>query len=425
MSRASLRFSLTVALVAGCLVLAPGLSEAKIPGLTGTAFDLTASQGVITAGDGNTITVWGFGVSGGTVQYPGPTLILNQGDAVTINLTNQLPVNVSMVFPGMDAVTSIGGVPGLIAQEAAAGGGTVSYSFVASRPGTFYYQSGTQPELQTEMGLLGAIIVRPAGFDPVSNRTAYGPPETAYDYEYLFLITEMDHRIHELVEDGRMAEVDNTAWFPYYWFINGRNAPDTMAPAFAEWLPTQPYNALPRVHPGERMLFRVIGGGRDAHPFHHHGNNSTLIARDAHLLARTPGGAPDLAVSYFTIPVYPGLTYDSIWDPWTGAGLGWDVYGHAPGDALAPSEDPADHGKPIPVILPQQNELTYGQFYSGSPFLGSLGTLPPGEGGFNMHGGLFYMFHSHNEKEMINNDVFPGGMMTMIIVEPHGVPIEQ
>jgi hypothetical protein len=27
------------------------------------------------------------------------------------------------------------------------------------------------------------------------------------------------------------------------------------------------------------------------------------------------------------------------------------------------------------------------------------------------------MWHSHTEKEMVNNDVFPGGMMTMLIVE--------
>ncbi len=422
----SRRHSLLItSLLAGLVALSPALGEAKVEGVSGTFFDLTASAGNITAGDGNTIRIWGFGITGSPVQYPGPTLILNQGDAITINLTNNLPVNVSMVFPGMEGVTALGGVPGLITQEALAGGGTISYSFIASRPGTFYYQSGTRPELQTEMGLVGAIVVRPSGFDPVSNRTAYGPPETAYDYEYLFLLTEMDHRVHELVERGRISEIDNTKWFPYYWFINGRNGPDTMSPAFAEWLPNQPYDALPRVHPGERMLFRVINAGRDPHPFHHHGNNSTLIARDAYLLARTPGGAPDLAVSYFTIPAFPGTTYDSIWDPWTGAGLGWDIYGHSASDPLAPFEDPADHGKPIPVVLPEPNELTFGSFYSGSPFLGTMGTLPPGEGGFNVNGGLFYMFHSHNEKELINNDVFPGGLMTMIIVEPHGVPIEQ
>ena len=30
------------------------------------------------------------------------------------------------------------------------------------------------------------------------------------------------------------------------------------------------------------------------------------------------------------------------------------------------------------------------------------------------------MWHSHNEKEITNYDIFPGGMMTMLVVEPPG-----
>jgi hypothetical protein len=42
----------------------------------------------------------------------------------------------------------------------------------------------------------------------------------------------------------------------------------------------------------------------------------------------------------------------------------------------------------------------------------------------SVNAGYFYMWHSHNEKEMVNYDIFPGGMMTMLIIEPHGVIIE-
>ena len=37
--------------------------------------------------------------------------------------------------------------------------------------------------------------------------------------------------------------------------------------------------------------------------------------------------------------------------------------------------------------------------------------------------GTAYMWHSHTEREMVNNDVFPGGMMTMLIIEAPGVLI--
>ena len=33
------------------------------------------------------------------------------------------------------------------------------------------------------------------------------------------------------------------------------------------------------------------------------------------------------------------------------------------------------------------------------------------------------MWHSHTEKEMVNFDIFPGGMMTMLIIEAPGVMI--
>jgi hypothetical protein len=105
---------------------------------------------------------------------------------------------------------------------------------------------------------------------------------------------------------------------------------------------------------------------------------------------------------------------------WTGEGLGWDIYGHAPSDPLAPGEYAPDHGKPFPVLLPELQDLTFGGWWSGSPFLGSMGALPPGEGGLNPMAGYVFMWHSHTEKEMTNNDIFPGGMMTMLMVVPPG-----
>ena len=217
-------------------------------------------------------------------------------------------------------------------------------------------------------------------------------------------------------------EVDTTGKFPAYWFINGRCAPDTMFPPFIDWLPNQPYNCMPMMAPGEKMLMRVIGAGRDLHPFHHHGNHSRVIARDGRLLESQAGLGADLSYEVFTVQSIPGQTADAIFT-WTGEGMGWDIYGHIPDDPPAPGEDLNDHGKPFPVLLPAKGDLAYGGFWSGSPFLGSLGALPPGEGGLNPMGGFVYMWHSHAEKEMTNNDIFPGGMMTMLVIIPPDQPM--
>jgi hypothetical protein len=436
------------------MALAP-MAQADIQGISGTAcagatsacFDLTAKAGHIMLGDGNSLLTWGYAEADGVMQYPGPTLFVNQGDVVQVTLANTLSEPVSIVFPGQSAVTATGGTAGLITNEAAPAG-TVTYTFIAEEPGTYLYQSGTHPETQIEMGLVGAMIVRPAGFDVDTNRTAYGTPATAYDREYLFFLTDMDRSAHEGLDGG--FPIDPASYAATLWFINGRNGPDTMHVDNAPWLPNQPYGALVSAEPSDRVLMRLVGGGRDLHPFHHHGNNTWQIAQDGRVLESAPGATggypdfvetvgtvqnwlpdgvtlPDESVSNYTITVVPGNTYDAIFT-WTGRDLNWDIYGNAAGhnssglcdeSTRLADEDPNSHCKEIPVQIPEQQALTFGGLWSGSPFLGTVGTLPPLQGGLNPNGGFSFMWHSHTERELTNDDIFPGGMMTMMIIEAY------
>lgn len=420
------RILLTSAVMLSVAVSLPGVArgQAAIPGVSGPQFTLKAAEDFISTGDGGSLLIWGLGNQGGgtRTQLPAPTLIVNQGETVTVTLNNTLPEATSLIFPGQRAVQAAGGVAGVLTQEAPPGG-TVTYTFVASQPGTYLYQSGTHMDLQVELGLVGALVVRPNGYNGATHRIAYEDESTLYDHEYLFLLNEIDPQIHRLVEQRRYSEIDLTRRHPTYWLINGRCGPDTMLGSNLGWLPTQPYSSLARMHPGERVLMRVIGGGRDLHPFHHHGNHAAMIARDGRLLESVRGETgPDLALDVFTISSAPGGTHDQIFT-WTGEGLGWDIYGHTSSDPLSSGESSDDHGKPLPVRLPDVMNLIAGPMYSGSPYLGTMGTLPPGEGGMNANAGYFYMWHSHTEMELINDNIFPGGMMTMMIVEPPGVPI--
>lgn len=392
--------------------------HAMVHGVTGTTFNLSAKSGNITTPDGGSIYMWGYAEDPNQMQYPGPTMIVEEDVPITINLTNMLTVPVSIVFPGQTGVTATGGSPGLLTSEADPNGGTVSYGFTPTEPGTYIYYSGTSPELQIEMGLVGALIVRPTG----APSRAYAHVDSTFDREFLFLFTEIDPNIHDLVAQGNINQVDNPTFFPVYWFINGRCAPDTMLAAHTPLMPYQPYNCMPMIHPGEKLLLRIVSAGRDYHPYHTHGNNFDIIARDGRLLQSAMGAGTDLSVSDFTISVRPGGTADALFT-WTGEKLGWDIYGHDPNDPLEPGEYAPDHGKPFPVTLPGQQDLAFGAMWSGSPFLGAMGALPPGEGGNNPNAGYTFMWHSHNEKEMTNYDIFPGGLMTMLIIEAPSVTI--
>jgi manganese oxidase len=483
-------------LLIALLVVASPVSQAHafIDGLKGTSFQFTAKAGHVTAGDGASLLFWGFAdaspTGSGVVQYPGPTLILNEGDTVTISLANQLAEPVSMVFPGMTMISSTvpvfsrGSKANLssLAPEALPDG-TQTYVFKAAKAGTYYYESGSNQPIQLRMGLFGAIVVRPAtyrkGFNgaPMPNQVpfglsvidpatsarhpqvrvnyndstgtggvAYTPSNasdltTAYDREYLIIGSEMDPYFHKWMEFG--GTYDLSKWRSNYWFFNGRNAPDTMDGPNVANLPSQPYNAMPLAHPGERVLVRLVDMGQEFHPFHHHGNHSRVIAVDGNLLSSNPAASgADLSWLAFTETMAPGKTLDTIFT-WSGANLGWDIY--ADTARVRPYEYLADHGKTyqpntlpaqaqttpplpkpapklppqgVPVILPSIEQIIAGANYSGSPYLGAAGALPPGEGGFNPLNGYFFMFHSHAELEITNNNTFPGGMLTMMGIVP-------
>jgi FtsP/CotA-like multicopper oxidase with cupredoxin domain len=278
-------------------------AQAVIHGETGAlgapSFSLTAMEGSIRTGDGDSVPMWLFAASGKTEQYPGPTLIVTQGDSVRIKLKNQLRLPDSIVIPGMsvkiDPTDSKGGVPGLLTTEVPPDNGNsyVTYTFTATQPGTYTYYSGTQPELEVEMGLQGAIVVRPSGFtlgnNPAGSRRAFTNISTAYDREYLMLLSEIDVEQHKAAGRGELRAIDHTDRRPVTWFENGRTMPDTVADAAVDifgtpggttYLPSQPYNSFPQSHPGEKILIRFVGAGLDLHPLHTHGQNHLQIARE-------------------------------------------------------------------------------------------------------------------------------------------------
>src|SRR6267154_4023817 len=338
---------LLAAMVAMALLL-PARAHGAAPGITGPTFNLTAQSAYISQPDGSMIYSWGYGcriapsgfapaaISAATcptMQVPGPTLIVTEGQTVTVNLTNGLPTaagNTSILFPGFN-VTATGGVGGLLTKEAAAGGGTVTYTFTAGSPGTRAYYSGTQSDLQVEMGMYGAIIVLPSGAPtngacPTHNTAAglntagtalaaggesdfrlsptgaaYHLTQSCYDREYLFQFSEMDPNIHTQALAQVTAKAGCTAgaagcslnvptepYHPAYFMINGRSMPDDMDTNYAAQYPHQPYNGNPHMHPGELTLLRIIGQGRWQHPFHEHGNHVRILGRDGNLItART------------------------------------------------------------------------------------------------------------------------------------------
>jgi FtsP/CotA-like multicopper oxidase with cupredoxin domain len=538
MKRKISMMQLLLAVMAAIQLITPA-AFATSPGITGPNFKLVASPAHITQPDGIFVYSWGYGcddpqtsyapaaITGtfcNSMQVPAPTLIVTQGETVTVALRNNLPSaagNTSILFPGFN-VSTAGGVPGLLTQEAQPTGcdttanaqcNVVTYTFTASTPGTRAYYSGTQGDLQVEMGLYGAIIVLPASIpaDCTSGihaqnesaqqsraeqdfrlaHAAYNHPGACYDREFLFQFSEMDARIHREAEEqstqactGCMT-VATEPYTPAYFMVNGRSMPDLMDPNYAKEYPHQPYNGDPHMHPGELTLLRIIGQGRWQHPFHEHGNHVRVLARDGNLILSDSDPNSLAGPALFTTTTTPGQAIDGIYY-WTGKGLNWDAYGHkaTSSDPLAkltctpdangyntgfaanditfsgaanPSVASAinyfewcqDHNKPLqaapfgdvagggPATLPEPNLFVNGAWYGGSPYLGpnatvravgSTGTTPPSGTIGNSpteEAGFAFMWHSHNEREITTNNIFPGGMMMMMLVDSREFVIDE
>lgn len=281
------------------------------------SIDLWATDGYINTPDGRNIYIWGFtDQEGRAAQLPGPTIIVKQQappakTLVTVNLTNRLSEPVSLLFPGQTEVEADnqpvkphylnGSLISLTSHVLP--GRTVRYTFNATSPGTFLYESGTFPHKQVQMGLYGAIIVRPYDFDPhhQEHKTAYGHGTgTEFDREYLLVMSELDPDLHQSVESGQAYEVRK--YRPRYWVINGRCANDSMLDDHAAHLPNQPYGSMLMMEPGEKILIRYAGAGLENHPMHPHGNHTRLVGLDGRLLQKRSGShTTDLSYKRFTV----------------------------------------------------------------------------------------------------------------------------
>jgi hypothetical protein len=283
----------------------------------------------------------------------------------------------------------------------------------------------------------------------------------------------MDPRIHEqaaaqaaiaCTSPGGCMNVETEPYHPVYFLLNGRSMPDTMDPNFAPQYQSQPYNANPHLHPGEVMLLRLIGQGRLQHPFHEHANHVRVLARDGQMLLNANGKLSGPLL--FTTTTSPGQAIDALVQ-YVGKNLNWDIYGHGVGIAASGGDvdfDPAtdcdangfftktptannffewcgDHRKALevkpfgnvgsggPVTLPDANIVVNGPWYSGSSYFGpnanlrSVGPTPIPPFGTvanspSSEAGFAFMWHSHNEREITTNNIFPGGLMTMMLVDP-------
>lgn len=272
---------------------------------------------------------WGYALCGTTsfagcstavASVPGPQLVVPAGDTsgLTIHLRNSLPT----VGPSVPSMTSIV-IPGQrddamvptmfdpVASPHGAGeparvrmrsftyetqqgpGNEQNYVWSTLKPGTYLYHSGTQAQVQVQMGLYGAVVK-----DTTAGTVNEAYAGQAYNSQSTLLFSEIDPALHAEVAGstygipGHPASTIN--YQPKYFLMNG-------VPYSASTLPIAAGQA------GQRVLLRLLNAGLESHVPTLLGGHFQVIAEDGNVLAH--------ARDQYETLLAAGKTMDAIWVP--------------------------------------------------------------------------------------------------------------
>ena len=145
-------------------MLGTGLALALMGSATAGEYNLTVDPVEIDTG---AFSRSGVGFNG---TSPGPVLRFREGEAVTINVTNNLDQNTSVHWHGLILPYQQDGVP-KISYPGIAPGETFTYRFPITQSGTYWFHSHSG--FQEPDGAYGAIVIEPKDREPFRHDREY------------------------------------------------------------------------------------------------------------------------------------------------------------------------------------------------------------------------------------------------------------
>lgn len=306
MNTTTLKTLLRSALVVALLGVLAGTAAAQC---TNDGLGTTTCNLVADAFTWGTVPMWGFATDDGQACGAGgdwavgpllPVDLAGVSGNLTINLRNCLGEPVSIIVPGLPMpagaapifATDAAGRSRAVSftSEAAANGGTVSYSWTGVKPGTFLYHSGSNPAKQVQMGLYGGLIVdfhQLNGIAYPDNPDTVAVDPVVYDIDAVLVASEIDPALH-----NPPVAATPLGFKPKYFLVNGR----------ADGL-----TALSGPVVNDRVLLRFLNAGSlDYVP--------TLLGEDMLFVAE------DANPYTYPVPSYgellaAGKTRDALWTP--------------------------------------------------------------------------------------------------------------
>ncbi|MEK6986202.1 MAG: multicopper oxidase domain-containing protein [Candidatus Thermoplasmatota archaeon] len=233
-------------------------------------------------------------------SVPGPTIRAKQGDRIVVEFAHAHFHPHTIHWHGQFVDNEDDGVPGVTQQAVGGGSGapSITYDFIAKKPGTLWYHCHVDTQFHVMQGLYGMFIVEP--------QDTSREPEV--DQEGVMVLSTAARNIVETIPginphahppgclvsgtSGCANPVLDTT--PDVFLLNGHAFPYTIQQKQSHWT----------LQDGERLRLRILNAGQTEEVLHPHGQDMLVTHKD---------GLP-LADPYWvdTLAISPSERYDVL-----------------------------------------------------------------------------------------------------------------
>ncbi len=213
------------------------------------------TEGYIEQPDGVDVYFRGFSSNTNSLNVPGESLIVQEGDTVRITVVNTLGTNHRFAVEGHGVDMSV------------SAGSQRTVSFTARSPGTYFYHDSSNTPYNRLVGLHGGLAVMPRGS---SDEVYDGSPRFVQQKFWLF--HDIDPVWNQRIRDGRTP---GTQYSPRYFTLNGLSGRPPGAPGAHDPNIDSMYDPRSQLKGsiGDRTLLRVMNAGLCQQSVHCHGNH--------------------------------------------------------------------------------------------------------------------------------------------------------
>lgn len=213
------------------------------------------TQGMKLQPDGTQVFFRGFSTAANVVDVPAKSLIVQQGDTVTITINNNLGTTHRFVIDGM------------VDSGPIAGGSIKTFSFTAGTPGSYLFYDKENAPYNRVLGLHGGLAIMPTGS---ANQSYSGAP--TFKKQLFWILNDIDPVWHGNLRNGITP---SSAFVPRYFTINGLSSRPPGAAGYSDAKINAMYDPRSKLSGmiGDRTLIRILNAGMCRHSLHWHANH--------------------------------------------------------------------------------------------------------------------------------------------------------